>query len=190
MHKVSSSKIPYRFVVISVVLFTFGLIFGSIYASKASSKELGEYFSSFFSSEKNISWDNFKLVILKNLIIWSIIAFSSSFAIGSLLNIFILAHRGFVTGYTLASLCKCFGANGMFFCGAMLPEMLLLIPTITFFSAISLKMSFSKHETRKFFLKNFLLILFLTFSIFCVVSLVQTFLTTIFMNLIFSKIIN
>ncbi|MBR3909432.1 MAG: hypothetical protein IKJ50_06920, partial [Clostridia bacterium] len=50
-------------------------------------------------------------------------------------------------------------------------KLLLLV----FFSAISLKMSFFRHEQKKIFLKKYIFCILIFLPIFCAVSILQTF---------------
>ncbi len=180
------TNFPRRFAAAALIFFTIGIFLGAVYASGAPGEMLSGYFSSFFGSLGKATPDDIKAVILKNFIIWISIFISASFMPGSLLNVYTVVYRGFVTGYTAACFCVSYGARGMLFCCAMLPEMMLCVPLLVIFSAFSLKMSFSRHEIRKNFLKNFLIISFFSLTIFCVLSLCQAFLTTIFMNMLYT----
>ena len=182
-----SKYFPHRFAAAATAFITIGIILGGLYALGTSEDVLSEYFSEFFKS-LSAPRSDIREILLKNFMIWSGIALSSIVMVGSAINVYTVVHRGFVTGYATVCLCKSFGAKGMLLCTAMLPEMLLLIPITVFFSAFSLKMSFSRNEFKKNFLKKFLCISLFSLTIFCVVSLFQAYLTTTFMNLAYGII--
>ena len=164
-----------------------GVVFGSVGAGRiesADTTELTAYFNNFFGQVPSGNMELFFSSLKKYFVVWVLI-FSSGFIIpGSVINIFSVWRRGYIIGYTSGCFCRVYGVKGIIACVGLLPEMLVFIPVLAFFSSISLKMSFFAYENKKLFLKKYLFFSFIFLSVFCVVSCLQTFLTTIFMSII------
>lgn len=152
--------------------------------SEAESKELYEYFSAYFLSPVFADRNMVVNSLCKAFILWGVISASGAFLTGILFNQAVVAYKGFLSGYTAAGFCIIYGQKGLVLCCAFLPETVLFFTALAFFSAISLKMSVFRHEQKKIFLKRYIINVLIFLPIFCVVSILQTFLTTIFMNLI------
>ncbi|MBP3359447.1 MAG: stage II sporulation protein M [Clostridia bacterium] len=176
--------------VIPALFLAAGAVFGSICAGGISGEESAElygYFSGFFG---NVSGAD-RTVLLSSVrqygILWLILAVSGCALPGFIPNMLVVSKRGFVTGYTAACFYKIYGYKGAFACISLLPEMLVFLPALIVFSSFSLKMSFLSRENKKNFLKKYILILIIFLSIFCVVSILQSYATTIFMKFISAR---
>ncbi len=173
-----TAVVPLLMIVISSVL-------GSISAGKMSDarcETLFGYLSNFFADVPTFGSGVFYGTLKKQLIVWGIITVSGWLLPGFLLNIAAVCERSFVIGYTSAGICRVYGIKGVAVCAGLFPEMLLYIPLLAVFSSISLKMSFLSHENKKVFLGKYILMSIFFLSVFCGISLFQSFLTTTFMQ--------
>lgn len=177
-----------KFILVSALFLTAGIIAGSIAAGRMGNSEsdsMAAYLGGALGDIK-IGDRGFINSFLIWLTVWAMIAVSGGVLPGCLLNLGAVTYRGFVTGYTAACFYRAYAMKGFFLCFSLLPEILLTLPALTAFSSFSLKMSFSKHENKKKLCKSYLLICTIFIAIFCVISLFQAYLTTIFMKLAFS----
>lgn len=176
--------------VIPALFLAAGAVFGSICAGRISGEESAElygYLSGFFGSVSGADSTVLLSSVKQYGILWLILAVSGCALPGVLPNMLVVSKRGFVTGYTAACFYKIYGYNGVFVCMSLLPEMLVFLPALIVFSSFSLKMSFLNRENKRFFFKKYLLILIIFLSIFCAVSILQSYATTIFMKAVSSK---
>ncbi len=179
-----------KYTVIALCLFTVAIICGSVGAGMIDGEKmdtLTDYMQGFFDSVPKVNMVLALNSLKKYCLIWLGVFISGFFLPGFLLNAYIVAERGYVIGYTIGGFFKVYGAKGILACCSLLPELLFYIPVFMVFSSISLKMSFSRKDDRKIFLKKYILISLIFLSVFCVVSFFQTFMTTTFMTLISSK---
>lgn len=178
-------KLYSKMAVVPLLAILISSVWGAISAGKMSEVQCGDlsgYLTKFFSEVPSSGSTVFFGALKKQLIIWFVITVSGGLLPGFLLNICAVCERSFVIGYTFAGFCRVYGLKGIAACVAMLPEMLLYIPILTVFSSISLKMSFLSHENKKVFLGKYILMSIFFLSVFCAVSVFQSFLTTIFMK--------
>lgn len=179
-----------KYTVIALCLFTVAIIFGSVGAGMIDGEKmdtLTDYMQGFFDSVPKVNMGLALNSLKKYCLIWLGVFISGFFLPGFLLNAYIVAERGYVIGYTIGGFFKVYGAKGFLACCSLLPELLFYIPVFVVFSSISLKMSFSRKDDKKNFLKKYIVISLIYLSVFCVVSFFQTFMTTTFMTLISSK---
>jgi len=173
--------------VIPLIILVLAVACGGICAcriSGAESESLYEYFSALFVSQEKAGKGMLINSVCSMAVVWAAIAVSGTVLPGVLLNLAVVVYRGFISGYTGAGFWRIYGYRGILMSVAMLPETVIFLTALVFFSAISLKMSFFRHEQKKIFSKNYFLWVIIFLSIFCVVSVLQTFATTIFMSLL------
>lgn len=184
-----SDKLKFRFytktALVPAIIILIAAVCGSISAGIISEEQCGTltgYLENFFKdvpgADKGIIYSSLK----KQIAVWFFVAVSGWVLPGFLLNVATVCERGFVIGYTTAGFFRVYGLSGIKACAALLPEMLFYIPILTFFSSISLKMSFLSHENKKKFLGKYVLICLFFLSVFCAVSVFQSFFTTTFMR--------
>lgn len=184
-----SDKLKFRFItkttLVPAIILLVAAVCGSISAGRISEEQCGNlsgYLVNFFENvpgvDKGIIYSGLK----KQIAVWFFIAVSGWVLPGFLMNVATVCERGFVIGYTSAGFFRVYGLSGIKACAALIPEMLLYIPLLTFFSSISLKMSFLSHENKKNFLGKYVLTALFFLSVFCAVSVFQSFLTTTFMQ--------
>ena len=91
-------------------------------------------------------------------------------------------------GFTSSAFAASYGIKGGIIASAMLPEILILIPVLMIFSAVNTAYSVQKLKKEKNFFIHYFLFLLAVFTIFCIASLSEGFLTTIFMRWAFSLV--
>lgn len=175
----------FKIMTIPLLIILIAVVCGSINAgltTDAEKEALSGSLVSFFQEVPKGDKVLFLNSLKKHLLVWSFITVSAAFMPAFVINAATLWERGYVIGYTAASFCRIYGIKGIMAEIALLPEMLIFIPILVFFSSISLKMSFLSHDNKKYFLKKYIFFVIICLSVFCVVSVFQTFVTTIFMS--------
>ncbi len=187
MQDIKRLSLVSKAVFVSSAALFIGVIIGAVGQIRTGLWHTGEiqsYFQNFFGAVPRADKQMLYAALDKYFIVWMLIFASGFFMPGALVNIFAVLKRGYVIGYTSACFYNVYGIKGVLPCLALIPEMFIFVPVLTFFSSISLKMSFFSHETKKLFFKKYLFWSLIFMSVFCMVSLFQTFLTTIFMRII------
>ena len=176
-----------KYTIIALILFTAAIICGGVGVGMLAGEDLEtltNYMQGFFDSVPKVSAGLALSSMKKYVLLWTIVFVSGFIMPGFILNAYTVAERGYVIGYTIGGFVRVYGAKGIFACCSLLPELLFYIPVFILFSSISLKMSFFKKDNKKIFLRKYVLTSFIFLSVFCVISFLQTFLTTTFMSLI------
>ena len=175
--------------VIALILLAIGVAAGSIYLAE-NSAEMGEgikeYLTQFFASfsENKDNAAVFKNSLTSNLICTGIIFVMGFFRFGCIGTGALLVRRGFIMGFTAASFYKFYGIHGMIIMLSTMPTVLITIPTLLLFSAVSVSFSLNPDKKQKKFIFSYIFFLVLAISIFCVASFTEGYLTTTFMTLI------
>ncbi len=176
-------------VIIPMVIILIAALCGSISAGRISEAEcdnLSGYLVNFFKDVPGIDKTLLYSSLKKHITVWFMIAVSGCILPAFLLNVATVWERGFVIGYTAAGFCRVYGLKGVTACVALFPEMVFFIPVLAIFSSFSLKMSFLSHENKKVFFGKYIFSVIFFLSVFCGISVFQTFLTTTFMRWISS----
>lgn len=179
--------------VVVTVLLVIGVTAGSVYLSKHSA-DMGEgiknYISSFFNSfaENRNNAAVFKNSLTSNLLSLAVIFAMGFFRFGCIVTGAVIVRKGFIMGFTAASFFKFYGFKGMLIMLSTMPTIIINVPALLFFSAISLKFSLNHDKKQKKLIFSYIFFLILMISIFCVASLSEGYLTTTFMSLISLKI--
>ena len=100
----------------------------------------------------------------------------------------IIVRKGFIIGFTTASFIKFYGAKGMLVMLSTMPTILITIPTLLLFSAVSIKYSLNSERKSKKIIFSYIFFMIIIISIFCVASLSEGYLTTTFMSWVSSKL--
>ncbi len=173
--------------ILAVLLLVIGVTAGSVYLVNHST-DIGDAVKTYienllktFTEDKN-SLHVFKNSLISSVICLLIIFFMGFFRFGFLATGFIIVRKGFITGFTAASLVKFYGLKGMLVMLASTPTMLITLPALLFFSAISVKSSVNKEKIEKNFIFSYIFLLIIMISIFCAASLCEGYLTTTFMK--------
>ena len=156
-----------------IFLLVVGVTVGSVYLAKNSgdmAEGIKNYIGSFCTavSENKNSMTVFKNSLQANLIIVGIV----------------FLRKGFIIGFTTASFIKFYGAKGMLVMLSTMPTILITIPTLLLFSAVSIKYSLNSERKSKKIIFSYIFFMIIIISIFCVASLSEGYLTTTFMRYI------
>ena len=152
--------------------------------------EVTEYLKAVFSPEAvhESGADVFKSSFVSNLILVAIIFFSGFFRFGFLVTGAVIIRKGFITGFTTASFLRAYGAKGIIAMLSATPSMLITVPAILIFSAVSIIFSRNENKFKKNFIFSYIFFGIFMVAIFCAASFSDGFLTTTFMNWVTPKI--
>ncbi len=171
----------------ALFLLAAGTAAGSVYLMRSGAETaegvrayLARFFETFAANKNNAAV--FKNSLVSNLICAGIIFTAGFFRFGCILTGALLLRRGFVMGFTAASFFKFYGLRGMFIMLSTMPTVLITIPAMLLFSAVSVNFSLNRERKEKKFIFSYIFFLILTISIFCVASLSEGYLTTTFMG--------
>ena len=123
-----------------------------------------------------------------NTILFALVFACAFFKAGVILIPAFIIKEGFVYGFTSSAFVASYGVKGGIIASAMLPGILILIPVLIIFSAVNMAYSVQKIKKEKNFFIHYFLFLLAVFTIFCIASLSEGFLTTIFMRWAFSLV--
>ena len=126
--------------------------------------------------------DVFKSSLTSGLITLTIIFLSGFFRFGFLVTGAVILRKGFITGFTTASFLRAYGAKGIMAMLSASPSMLITVPAILIFSAVSILFSRNENKFKKNFIFSYIFFGIFMVAIFCAASFSDGFLTTIFMN--------
>ena len=183
-----------------IFLLVVGVTVGSVYLAKNSgdmAEGIKNYIGSFCTavSENKNSMTVFKNSLQANLISVGIVFLMGFLRFGFIVTGAIIVRKGFIIGFTTASFIKFYGAKGMLVMLSTMPTILITIPTLLLFSAVSIKYSLnSERKSKKWpgsFLSpaiSYIFFMIIIISIFCVASLSEGYLTTTFMSWVSPKL--
>lgn len=184
MQRESFNKLMIAFLMVLCL----GIGIGSIYMMRANNEEflhIKDYLNSFFSMLGDLN----KRQVLKNslydnLILATVIFICGFFRPGIVGVAVCIVKKGFVMGFTSASMLKCFGIKGLLINIAYLPSILISLPMLIFFSIGSATVSGNNTNIRKKLLTRYIFFAIITITTFSVASFLEAYLTTTFMKLI------
>lgn len=176
-----------------IFLLGLGVTVGSVYLAKNSvdmAEGIKNYIGSFCTSvtENKNSMTVFKNSVQSNLLCIGIIFLMGFFRFGFIVTGAIIIRKGFIIGFTTASFVKFYGMKGMLIMLSTMPTILITIPALLLFSAVSIKYSLNPEKKSKKIIFSYIFFLIIIISIFCVASLSEGYLTTTFMSLISPKL--
>lgn len=170
-----------------------GIIAGSVYMVKSGDgmgdgirSYLENFFASFAENHNNAAV--FKNSLASNLITAAIIFVMGFFRLGCIGTAALLLRKGFIVGFTSASFIKCYGAKGILVMLSTMPAVLITLPAMMAFAAVSIRFSLRENKKQKKLIFSYIFFLFLIISIFCAASLADGYLTTTFMTWLSPKI--
>lgn len=169
-----------------------GVVLGSVYLEKMGQAEsvktyLGTFFSGLLQSSNN--WTVFQNTLREYGILFVVIFLAGFLKPGWVLTLAMVLKKGFVVGFTSASLLKSYGIKGILGIVSTMPGILIAMPALIIFSAVSLNFSVCPEKKEKNMLISYLFFSFLILAIFCIASLAEGYLTTTFMKMILPKIL-
>ena len=176
-----------------IFLLVVGVTVGSVYLAKNSgdmAEGIKNYIGSFCTavSENKNSMTVFKNSLQANLISVGIVFLMGFLRFGFIVTGAIIVRKGFIIGFTTASFIKFYGAKGMLVMLSTMPTILITIPTLLLFSAVSIKYSLNSERKSKKIIFSYIFFMIIIISIFCVASLSERYLTTTFMSWVSPKL--
>lgn len=182
-------KNSFLLIIMLVVLLT-GMVIGSGYAAgmkEEVSSGISDYLYSFFENAYKEKTDIFISSVLNNLKIFSVIFFAGFFKVGTVFTAGIVCMEGFVSGFTNATLIKLMGWKGFFIGASGILSVLVFVGNLIFYSAFSVNFAVSEGKFEKKTKKQYITISVIALTIFCIASLLDGYITTIFMEFVVNK---
>lgn len=163
-----------------------GIVIGAVYYvyNFLKTAEIKNYLDGYTNSLRNGMNFNalIKSSLKSNLILFSGIVIASFFKFGPFISGFFLIRKGFVSAFTTAAMIDVYGLGGLALAGGSLFQIIILIPVLAVFAAVSVFHS----KNRRLFEKRdkiiYIIFLFIVFTIFCSCALLEGILTTTFMK--------
>lgn len=148
------------------------------------------YLKSFFERAKEGGGYGgvFKASLISNLITLCIIFIMGFFKFGFVGTAAIICRRGFITGFTSASLIRAYGARGILVMLSTVPTAVIYIPALVIYGAASVTFSMQENKFQKKIIFSYIFFTIFMISIFCAASLCEGFLTTTFMKWLSPKL--
>ena len=183
----------YNLIILFMMMLCTGIGIGSIYLMKVSNENytyIKEYLTSFMNTVDNLSKTTvFKNSLYENIIMVVAIFMFGFFKYGIIAVAACIIKKGFVMGFTSASMLKCFGIKGMLVNVAYLPSIVVALPILMLFSAASVKNDTNNTKIRKKLPINYIIFAIITITIFCVSSFLEAYLTTTFMKILSESLV-
>jgi len=177
-----------KLLILFLMILCLGVGFGSICLMKTDNNhflQIKEHLNSFFYGLEGISKNNvLKNSLYENITLAIVIFICGFFKPGIIVVALCIAKKGFVMGFTSASMLKCFGIKGLLINFTYLPSIIVALPMLMFFSSGSVNALKSNTNIDKKLLLYYILFAIITITIFCVASLLEAYLTTTFMKMI------
>ena len=180
-------KTEHKLIFIMLGAFITGIISGALYmALSPDDNSLYSYLNSFLESMSGgvDKFAVFKNSLSDNLKILLVVTICGFFKFGVLGNISCCTFKGFVTGFTTSAFLRYYGSKGLLVPLSSTFSTIIFLPIFIIFCAYSSYFSLNCKKREKKFTAFFLLFSIICFSIFCVVSFFDGYLTTTFMRLI------
>lgn len=177
-----------KLLILFLMILCFGVGVGSIYLMKTDNShflQIKEHLSTFFDGLGGISKNNvLRNSLYENITLAILIFICGFFRPGIIVVALCIAKKGFVMGFTSASMLKCFGIKGLLINFTYLPGIIIALPMLMFFSSGSVNAFRNATNIDKKLLIYYILFAIITITIFCVASLLEAYLTTTFMKMI------
>lgn len=174
------------FFLIAYLIFAVGTVAGSIYYVNYCNSlgDIKNILNTYVDSIKTgLDSKNIIVNTLKdNITLFLLLLICIFFRIGIFLSVFIVIRKGFITGFTVASIIGAYGVKGIFVALISALQYLIIIPVMLFFCAVNTLFSARILERER---KNIIFYIFFSIiilSIFCVESLIEGTFSTTFMK--------
>ena len=178
------------FLIFMLVAFCVGVVIGSVYAAGISGeaeKEIEKYLQDFFLGERRVERDIFVSSLLNNLKIFSVIFIAGFFKFGIPFTLGVGCMQGFTSGFTASALIKVMGWQGFFINLSSLLSVLIFALNLLFFGAFSMNYAAFDLKNDMILKKKYIFFSFFFLTIFCVASFFDGYITTIFMEIIVTR---
>lgn len=186
MERINREKI---FFVILAGVMIIGVIIGAVYMALSDADDgIYSYLTGFLEGFDKNCFEIFKNSLTDNLKLLFFTAMCGFFKAG-VAGVFCgVGIKGFITGFTVSSFIRYYGMRGIMIpLSTVLPN-LIFIPALLIFAAYSA--SFSLQRKNKENMGRFLIICLVFMIVFCIVSFLDGYLTTIFVKLVKSFVVN
>ncbi len=182
-----------KLVLLSLLILCLGVGVGCIYLMNTSGENVSyikEYLTLFFDGfGENIKKNQiFKNAFIQNLLLALFIFISGFFKICTPVVAFCVARKGFIMGFTSASVLRSFGIKGLIINMAYLPTIIVSIPAFLFFASISVKNACADIEDKRRNLFVYLFVAFIIAVLLSISALFEAYITTSFMNFMAHKL--
>lgn len=192
---VNDKKYIYQKTLLMLTIYMMGIVAGAVYCTLLSSQSddsLYSYLSGFFIriKEELPYLKTLKSSLFKNLRLFFILYILSYFRLGSVGIMSTVGIKGFVSGFASGAFIKYYGMKGLLLSLSPLFSNFLFIPSFLVLSSASFIMASERKNSDKTKKRKYVLLAICCLTIFCVSSVLDSFLTTTFMKLIsalFSK---
>ena len=177
--------------IIGSALFVLGVFLGSFYAAGlrgGAYSEVEEYLKTFFSKGFGEKMGVFKNSFIINFKVFAIIFFAGFFKLAIPITIATIGFQGFISGFTTASFVKVFGIEGLLLGLSGSLGSVIFIVNLVVFGAWSMNFSVTGGKRDRFLKKNYLILSLICFTIFCITSLIDGYITTTFMGFAVNKL--
>lgn len=164
-----------------------GVTAGAFYmAYSGGGDELYGYLNTFFESfaEDKKYFEIFKNSMIGNIKLCLFIIVCAFFRPGAVCTLACCLFKGFASGFTTAAFVKFYGIEGLLVPLSSLFASLLYIPALLFFCAYSAVFSVSGGKRDKNAVGRFLLFSVVCFTVFCIASFFDGYVTTSFIKLL------
>jgi len=184
---VKKLKTEQKLLIIVLTAFICGIIAGALHmAFSAENTELYSYLNNFLNSISNTTdkFAIFKRSLSDNLKLLLIITLCGFFKFGFAGSFFCCSAKGFAIGFTTSAFLRYYGIRGLLIPLSSLLSTIIFLPIFIIFCAYSSYFSLKCKKTEKKFTAFFLIFSLICFSIFCVTSFSDAYLTTTFMKIL------
>lgn len=167
-----------------------GVLIGSVYAvgmKKEASDEVYKYLCEFFDGGMRSSADIFVSSLADNIKIFFIIFAAGFFRLGTVFTMSAGCMEGFVSGFTTASLIKLMGLKGFLINLSSGLSAIVFMLNLIFFGACSMRFAVRGGKRERGMKKKYLFLSAAALTIFCIASVFDGYITTIFMKMIVNK---
>lgn len=179
------------FLIIGAVIFTVGVFWGSFYASGLKGDaflEISDYLNAFFKRDNISKTEVFKNSLFINLKVFALIFLAGFYKITTPVTISVVGGEGFISGFTMASILKVFGARGLLFGISGIISALIFMVNLVVFGAWSLKFAVDSGKKDRFLKKKYMIVSIISITTFCVSALIDGYITTTFMGFLVNKL--
>lgn len=176
-----------KYIWIMLLVFMVGVFMGSIYAAGikgADADEIYEYLCGFFENNTRSGGEVFLTSFLDNLKLFALIFTAGFFKIGTVFIMSAGCVEGFISGFTSASVIKSLGSRGLLLNLSSVFSVVIFVIGLLFFGAYSMEFGLSGKKREKNLKKKYIIISSIFLTIFCIASLFDGYITTIFMKFI------
>lgn len=178
--------------IISMVLIGVGAVAGAVYYALRfnSAESVRSHLTQYFESVKvGMDFNGIVKSSVKDYaIICGAVAVMSFTKLGPLCGGFLLLRTGFVNAFTVASFVDFYGLNGVILAIELIPKIILIIPTMCFYTAVSAVFSQKRGELAKKEKIFYIIFSCFVYAIFCISALAEGGITTTFMKWVVFKV--